>query len=388
MRITTEKNLAFADQSAPLQPEEVREQIKDQEARRPLDEAQVDLSLMIPTAGQPRIETAFEARAKLDKAEAYLDKAEAYELRLRVGNFKLGEHAFPPALEVAGLEPLGNKSRTFSEPLQTEGFFPDHLALRTTPGRLPKELRTPPFIRAYPSADDRKRGNQATTIFPPDNRFTFNDTSYPWSTCGRVDTPLGFGSGVMVGPRHLLTVSHVIQWNDNNTAGWVQFRPAFFNGSAPFGTAFGTKVYFKNKVTGPTIDWTEGMYDYVVVVLNSPLGNLTGWMGGRGYTDSWDGNPYWSHVGYPGDLAGGNQPSFQNRIALDGSFWQVDSHESMSHTADVWPGQSGGPFFAWWSGQVGPSAVAVQSSHNASENNASGGQDLVDLIIKAKNENP
>jgi hypothetical protein len=98
-------------------------------------------------------------------------------------------------------------------------------------------------------------------------------------------------------------------------------------------------------------------------------------MGSRGYTDSWDGGRYWAHIGYPGDLTGGNRPTFENSIALDGD-------------GDVWPGQSGGPFFGWWSGDAGPRVVAVQSSHNSSQNNASGGQDMVDLVIRARNEHP
>jgi hypothetical protein len=162
----------------------------------------------------------------------------------------------------------------------------------------------------------------------------------------------------------------------------------FFDGSAPFGDTWGTWVYHKRKVTGPTIDWFEGQYDYVCVVLNNNIGNLTGWMGARGYTDSWDGGNYWSHIGYPGDLTSGNRPTFEGGVSLDGSFWQLDSHEAMSHRGDVWPGQSGGPFFGWWAGDVGPRAVAVQSSQNASENNASGGQDMVDLIIRARAEHP
>ena len=98
----------------------------------------------------------------------------------------------------------------------------------------------------------------------------------------RVDSPGGFGSGVMVGPRHLLTVSHIVQWLPNNQAGWIRFRPAFFDGSAPFGEAWATWTYYKYKVSGPTIDWIEGMYDYVCVVLNWPIGNLTGRIGSRG----------------------------------------------------------------------------------------------------------
>lgn len=378
MRIIREKNLAFADQPRPIPANDVPSAIEARKAVRPLDEAAVDLRIVLPTTDEPKLEIRSDTRS--DRGDR--------EVRVRVHNFKIGQHVFPPQMRVRALEPLGNKSASFSTPLEVEPLLPDHLDLQPQPIALPRELQTQPFLRAFPRQGEQVLGNQATTVFPPENRRIFHDTAYPWSTCGRVDTPLGFGSGVMVGPRHVLTVSHVIQWNGDGTAGWVRFRPSFFDGSTPFGEAWGTVIYSKWKVSGPTIDFIEGMYDYVVVVLDGAIGNLTGWMGSRGYTDAWDGGAYWAHVGYPGDLSAGNRPSFENSISLDGMWYELDSHEAMAHHGDVWPGQSGGPFFGWWSGDVGPRVVAVQSSQNSSENNASGGQDLVDLIIRARSENP
>ena len=381
MRLINEKNLAFKDQPTPLLATDVAKTFKDAKAKKPLKSTSLDLSFLVPTDGDPKIETTLGERIKSGNYESR-------ELKLQVNNFKLGQHIFPPEMKVKGIESLGNKSARFAKALEAPAFVPEHLDLRPAPAELPKELQTPPFLRAFPDQENQEIGFQATTVFPPENRRVFNDTAYPWSTCGRIDTPNGQGSGVMIGPRHVLTVSHVIRWNNNNTTGWLRFRPSFFNGSAPFGEAWGILTYFKYKVTGPTIDWIEGMYDYVVVVLNRNIGNLTGWMGARGYTDSWDGGRYWSHIGYPGDLTAGNRPTFENNIALDGAWYELDSHESMAHRGDVWPGQSGGPFFGWWSGDVGPRVVSVQSSQNSGENNASGGQDMVDLIIRARNENP
>lgn len=373
MRISIEENLAYPDQPKPLLFQDVSRRIKARRASKTAAGLSVDFAMMLAAGDRPQIQLLLE--------EGESAKRGGYPLRLSVSNFKVGEHIFPPGMKVRSLAPIGNRKSRARKPLESKAFLPDHLDLRPTPRPLPKEFQLP--VR-----DPRKFGNEATTVFPPDQRFVFNDTAYPWSTCGRVDTPLGQASGVMIGPRHMLTVSHTIQWLPNNTAGWVRFRPSFFNGSAPFGDAWGTLIYSKRKVTGPTIDWIEGMSDYVVVVLNTRMGNLTGWMGSRGYTDGWDGGTYWSHIGYPGDLTGGNRPTFQGSIALDGVWWQLDSHEAMAHLGDVWPGQSGGPFFGWWSGDVGPRAVAVQSSQNSSENNASGGQDMVDLVIQARNDHP
>jgi V8-like Glu-specific endopeptidase len=371
MKIAIDKNLVFSDQPKPILTRDVPKKIKSRKVLTPMKAVSVDLNLNLPTEGVP-------------KAEVILDKRK--QSLLRVANFNVGHHVFPPNVKAIEIPTLGAKTGTFSNPLVTDAFIPNHLELRTVPSSLPVELQTQTFFRAFPDEKDKKHGNQATTIFYPDNRIVFNSTAYPWGTCGRVDSPLGQGSGVMVGPRHLLTVSHVIQWNNNGTAGWVRFRPAYFAPSAPFGDAWAILIYSKMKVVGPTIDWIEGMYDYVCCVLDRDIGNWTGWMGAKGYTDSWDGRAYWTHVGYPGDKTGGNRPTYQGGISLDGVWNEPDSHEAMSHRGDVWPGQSGGPFFAWWSD--GPYVVATQSSQNSNENNASGGQDMVDLILQARSQHP
>jgi V8-like Glu-specific endopeptidase len=370
MKVTLDKNLIFGDQPKPLLFTDVASRIKPRKAIKPLPQTSVDLNLFLPTVGTPKIEVISDEKKSI----------------LRVANFNVGQHIFPPSVKAQAVPTLGSESEKLPKPLISDGFLPDHLELQPVVSQLPAELQTPPFFRAISDDKEKKHGNQATTIFLPENRVVFHSTAYPWGACGRVDSPLGQGSGVMVGPRHLLTVSHVIQWNANGTAGWLRFRPGFFSPSAPFGDAWATLVYYKQKVSGPTIDWIEGMNDYVCVVLDRPIGNWTGWMGAKGYTDAWDGGAYWSHIGYPGDLTGGNRPTFQGGISLDGAWYEFDSHESMAHRGDVWPGQSGGPFFGWWGGL--PYAVATQSSQNASENNASGGQDMVDLILRARREHP
>ncbi len=375
MKVSREKNLAFSDQPQPLTADQVRAQVPPRNPVKPMERIETQHTLFLP------------AVAKADPAARIEQIERGAAVRLHI-TARAGEHIVPPAMPTRGIEVLGNKSATFNRPLLSAGLVADHLAVAPQPAQLPRELERPPFLVARGLGQPRKRGYQATTVFAPDDRYVFNDTRYPWCTCGRVDSAMGQGSGVMVGPRHLLTVSHMIQWNGDGTAGWVRFTPSYFDGSAPFGVAWAVRTYFKYKVSGPTIDWIEGMYDYVCCVLDQPIGKLTGWMGAKGYTDSWDGGAYWSHIGYPGDLTGGSRPTYQGGISLDGYWWEFDSHEAMSHRADVWPGQSGGPFFGWWSGESYPSAVATQSSQNSSENNASGGQDLVDLILKARAEHP
>ena len=265
----------------------------------------------------------------------------------------------------------------------TDAHIPDHVDVEYVAKLEPKNMRRPKFIDRNTFMGDVLG---ARTIFGPDDRKVFYSTAYPWRCNGKVESPLGSGSGVMVGPRHLLTCSHIIDWHADGSVGWLKFTPMYYNGSAPYGSAWATRVYYKHKVQGPTIDSTEAKYDYVAVVLDRTIGSATGWFGTKGYSDSWDGGAYWTHAGYPGDLTGGQRPTYQTAIALDGDFWSSDSHERISHKGDVWPGQSGGPFWGYWDGA--PYAVAAQSSQNSSENSASGGSDLVDLVSKARAEFP
>lgn len=288
--------------------------------------------------------------------------------------------SFPKGMKAIGM--LADEKAAESQPLETDHFYPTHADFEYLAKPEPKKDRKPKFIdrESFLSAEGVK------TIFGPDQRKVYNSTAYPWRCVGRVESALGSGSGVMIGPRHLLTCAHIVDWQPNNTTGWLKFTPMYYNGSAPYGSAWGTLTYYKYKVAGPTIDSTEIQYDYVVIVLDRPIGNSTGWLGSKSYSDSWDGGAYWTHAGYPGDLTGTQRPTYQTGIALDGDFWSADDNESMTHKADIWPGQSGGPFWGYWDGA--PYAVATQSAHNPSDNFASGGSDLVNLVIRARNEHP
>jgi V8-like Glu-specific endopeptidase len=66
----------------------------------------------------------------------------------------------------------------------------------------------------YPPRRFRAKGETVKPLFiyPPDGRKVFKDTTYPWRACGRVTTNTDQGAGALVGPRHLLTASHLIGW--------------------------------------------------------------------------------------------------------------------------------------------------------------------------------
>ena len=287
---------------------------------------------------------------------------------------------YPKGMVAVGLK-AGDKF-ALANVTETDHFYPTFSDLDYFPKPEPKKLQKPRFIGQNAALP----GDILKTIFGTDDRKVYYSTAYPWRCVGRVETALGFGSGVMIGPRHLLTCSHIIDWQPNNQTGWLKFTPMYYNGSAPYGVANGIRTYYMFKVSGPTIDGTEAKFDYTVVVLDKPLGNSTGWMGSKSYTDNWDGQQVWTHAGYPADLTGTQRPTYQTSIALDGDSGTSDDAEYMAHKADVYPGQSGGPFWGYWAGQ--PYAVATQSAQNANYNTASGGSDLAGLVNKARTEFP
>lgn len=373
----------------PMFLEELVQQVEEREARGDIDAAALPIEheFVIAAIDEPRIELSTE---RLDDADVQCDEDDvnAYRVRIRVQNRVVGALVDPPDVRIERFVDEHDIREAQRQAPEFEPGVPDHLPVRPLPRRvvgrhlaLQREL-----------ADQPQRNGEAmyeaTTIFGPDDRYTFRDTAYPWSTTGRVTSPLGWASGTMVGPRHVLTCSHIVQWLPGNTAGWIRFAPSSYDGNEPFGAAWGTRVYWEGrKVFGPSISRDEAQHDYVCIVLDRRLGDVTGWMGSRSWSDSWDGGNYWSHIGYPGDL-GGQRPSFQSGIALDGSFWDREVHTRIFHRADVWPGQSGGSFFGWWSGETGPRLVADQSAHNDDENIASGGAHMVNCIIRARNAHP
>jgi V8-like Glu-specific endopeptidase len=293
---------------------------------------------------------------------------------------------YPKGCEVVGVAAMTAAERTRAAAADSDAYIPEHADVEYTARLEPREMRRPKFIERANFIAAQVSDTRVKTIFGPDNRRVYYSTAYPWRCVGKVETALGSGSGVMVGPRHLLTCSHIVDWRPNGSTGWIKFTPMYYNGSAPYGSAWGTRVYFKHKVTGPTIDATESRFDYVAVVMDRGIGQATGWMGTKSYSDGWDGQAFWTHAGYPGDLTGGQRPTYQTGIALDGDFWTPDQAQRIDHQGDVWPGQSGGPFWGYWDGS--PYAVATQSGQTAARNSASGGSDLVDLVKRARAEHP
>lgn len=226
---------------------------------------------------------------------------------------------------------------------------------------------------------------QPTMIFNPDGRRAYYDLRYPWRCLVRITTPRGWsGSGVLIGPRHVLTASHCVDW----TPGWLRVDVMYSDGKS-LDSAGGILAYAESKVGPGRISDDESDEDYAVIVLNQPLGEKYGWLGSRTYNSSWDDETSaWHSIGYPQDWSGnGEIAAWQTNFFLNELGADYGSARLIrSQTFDNWPGQSGSPVFGFW--PQGPYVVGVVSGQDSDYNYISGGSLLPSLVNRARSEHP
>ncbi|MGH6852657.1 MAG: trypsin-like serine peptidase, partial [Methylocella sp.] len=231
------------------------------------------------------------------------------QARRRWPRSAISEFAFP--------QPPRPKSKV----LQRSGDI-GSLVRVTAPGLPPQR-----DITAIPAGARRLRprlraGNERLNplfIYPPDNRRAFTDTTYPWRACGRVVTASKTGSGAIVGPQHVLTASHVIDWTEvNGLIGWMRFEPDFNNGDT-FEPSYATITYSYKHISQVSGEF-DVAEDYVVCVMDRRIGDELGWLGTKSYDDGWDGGNYWVNVGYPGDIGNAQEPVFQGGFSIYNSW--------------------------------------------------------------------
>jgi V8-like Glu-specific endopeptidase len=271
-------------------------------------------------------------------------------------------------------------------PSPADGYRPLHLPVRFKPSNLRKVAPLEP----------RERGKRGGAIFDSDERYVFQDTGFPWCTVGLIETENGWGSGTMIGRRLVLTASHVVVWKAAS-AGWMKFTPAAFGGATPFGQAWAERVIYWKKNSNRMND-DETAFDYVVVVLDSPMGDLTGYAGYRTFDSAWLSGNYWQSLGYPGDIGGGTKPSFANSGAISSAnafSFNGQSGLLLGNFIDYMPGQSGGPYWGWWGSEPWPRVIGTQSTlpdrpskDEPGDNEGGGGSALTTLIDYARSNYP
>ncbi len=261
-------------------------------------------------------------------------------------------------------------------PATLEGFAPAWLAASFAPRRA--------RVSHAPQVIHHGRHLRPLVIHPPENRKIYNDTSYPWLCVCRITRPDGkMGSGVLIGPRHVLTASHVVQWSTDE----AERIEVHFAGNTALATAFTDVAYAYTKIHDDP-EWSTLDEDYAVIVTDQRLGDSFGFFGTKLYDAGWDDDVVWDTIGYAQDISEVNFPTFQLNVSLDEDELDLGSGRAMRTSADAMPIQSGSPIFGRWTGDPVGYAVAVISADDGETNWCSGGSDLNRIVRHARTQNP
>jgi hypothetical protein len=231
------------------------------------------------------------------------------------------------------------------------GYRPPWVDLVYHPRSLPSAempyLRTADGARVKPSA-----------VIGREDRQQIGPYGYPWQCIGQVAVVYTHwfsgarhvrkGTAVLVGRRTILTAAHIMPGR-----GLFQPQPPL-DWSATFAAAhtddFVPFVPVARVTKAAVISWGQSVSstDMMVMQLDRPVGDEVGFLPVRAYDDSWEGQPIWTHVGYPASF-GGISPYRQEQIHIyDDEVGDFESEELYS-VADSSDGDSGGPLFGWLS---------------------------------------
>jgi V8-like Glu-specific endopeptidase len=197
---------------------------------------------------------------------------------------QLSQSSTPPKRSTRFIE----RSKDASPVRQTDSYRPAWIAKSFVPKRM--RLPEPPRVL--------HRGHHMTPLAPDchfygsDNRAIYNDTSYPWGCVCRISNANGrMGSGALIGPRHVLTASHVVAW-DTDVAEKIELH---FAGNTASATVFDTSAHCYTPISD--VGYSTVDEDYALLVINERLGDRWGWLGAKTYDSGWDDLAVWNSMG-------------------------------------------------------------------------------------------
>ena len=158
------------------------------------------------------------------------------------------------------------------------------------------------------------------------------------------------GSGVFVGPRHVLTANHNVFHNIHNWALSIIVTPALHNKFSCFGNSNVIQIH------SFTINSDDPSFDLALLILDQDLGYKTGWMGIAAIENNDELEKLYPQItGYP------SNKNFDMFTHL-GSITKA-SKELLDHDIDTGPGNCGSPMWVdmLW---LGSFVIAIHSQVN------------------------
>ncbi len=168
------------------------------------------------------------------------------------------------------------------------------------------------------------------------------------------------GSGFMIGPNAVCTAAHVVySAADGGYPTSVTVVPAKNGTSEPYGSETISASANNLVVSSNYISNNGPDHDWAIVKLSSNLGNLTGWLGLKWQTASYN-STYVYNTGYPTVVNGIDVSSAHQMYVGTGVIMQSNTY-TLKGTWDASGGNSGGPVFANYSGS-GYTAIGILTS--------------------------
>lgn len=185
------------------------------------------------------------------------------------------------------------------------------------------------------------------------------------------------GSGVMVGPHHLLTCGHcVYNFSKRKFYDEIEVYPALNGNLGPFDKVKVTKSY----IFRSWIDGEDQQFDMALLILDHSIGYSTGWGGLLSTFDEDISQEKVNITGYPGDKGFKEMWTMAHTI-------KTFKPEQFDYEIDTYGGQSGSA--VWINKWNAPMILGVHTlgSHSINSGVRLSGKKFTDLLVKYISKN-
>jgi len=223
---------------------------------------------------------------------------------------------------------------------------------------------------------DREESGRIEMVIGVDDRVRVRNTAaFPWRTICSLRMEAGdgsrfIGSGVLVGPRTVVTAGHCVYFHRHGGfAKEIEVIPGRDGGVRPFGAVFASRFY---TVRG-WVDERLSDFDYGAVLLPTDLGERVGTMGFASLATGTLRNLMVNNAGYPGDRPGAAEPGDPPTGTT--MWWNASqvaevTDSKIGYTLDTFGGQSGSPVWRYVSSSGQRAIVGLHTTGDARANSA------------------